>query len=135
MDVLDLKKTNSLLNLISHQPDIDKFCIYTRDPYEAKYQLLINKRKRIGLMHVNYSEYFIDYYSDMDNIYINIIKHNPNKECKRLIVSDDMIADMLSNKTLKPIIIELLVLEVESFFSCFYHTFSFSCAKKHSAKF
>ena len=38
-------KTNALLNLINHEPDIDKIYLYAKDPYEAKYQLLINKRK------------------------------------------------------------------------------------------
>ena len=36
-------KTNSLFNLIIQQPDIDKIYIYAKDPYEAKYQLLIKK--------------------------------------------------------------------------------------------
>ena len=35
---------NALLNLISNQPDNDKIYLYARDPYEAKYQLLINKK-------------------------------------------------------------------------------------------
>ena len=35
-------KTNSLFNLISHQPDIDKVYLYTKDPYEEKNQLSIN---------------------------------------------------------------------------------------------
>ena len=30
-------KTNSLLNLISHQPDIDKIALYAKDPYEVNY--------------------------------------------------------------------------------------------------
>ena len=30
-------KTNALLNLINHQPDIDKPYLYTKDQYEAKY--------------------------------------------------------------------------------------------------
>ena len=29
-------KTNSLFNLISHQPDIDKIYLYAKDPYDAK---------------------------------------------------------------------------------------------------
>ena len=37
-------KANALLNLINHEPDIDKIYLYAKDPYEAKYQLLINKR-------------------------------------------------------------------------------------------
>ena len=36
-------KTNSLFNLISQQRDIDKIYLYTKDPYEAKYQFLIIK--------------------------------------------------------------------------------------------
>ena len=38
-------KTNVLLNLIENQPDIDKIYFYAKDPYEAKYQYLINKKK------------------------------------------------------------------------------------------
>ena len=38
----------------------------------------------------------------MDGIYKIIEEFNPNKEPKMLIVSDDMIADMLSNKKLNP---------------------------------
>ena len=38
-------KPNSLFNLISHQPDIDKIYLCAKDLYEAKYQLLINKRE------------------------------------------------------------------------------------------
>ena len=37
-------KTNALLNLINRQPDIDKIYLYAKDPYEDKYQFLINKR-------------------------------------------------------------------------------------------
>ena len=42
-------KTNALLNLINNQPDIVKIYLYAKDPYEAKYQFLINKREKIGL--------------------------------------------------------------------------------------
>ena len=37
-------KTNALLNLINNQPDIDKIYLHAKDPYEAKYQYLSNKR-------------------------------------------------------------------------------------------
>ena len=45
------RKTNALLNLINNQPDIDKIYLYAKDPYEAKYQYLINKREKVGLDH------------------------------------------------------------------------------------
>ena len=38
-------KTNALLNLINSNPDIDKKYLYAKDPYEAKYQILINKKE------------------------------------------------------------------------------------------
>ena len=46
-------KTNALLNLINNQPDIDKIYLYAKDPYEKKYQYLINKREKVGLNHFN----------------------------------------------------------------------------------
>ena len=46
-------KTNALLNLINNQPDIDKTYLYAKDPYEAKYQYLTNKHKKLGLDHFN----------------------------------------------------------------------------------
>ena len=45
--------TNALLNLINNQPDIDKIYLYAKDPFEAKYQYLINKRENTGLKHFN----------------------------------------------------------------------------------
>ena len=44
-------KTNLLLNLIENQPDIDKIYLYAKDPYEAKYQFLINKREGVSINH------------------------------------------------------------------------------------
>ena len=44
-------KTNALLNLINNQPDIDQIYLYAKDPYETKYQYLINKREKVGLDH------------------------------------------------------------------------------------
>ena len=45
----------------------------------------------------------------MDNIYKNIEEYNPNNKRKILIVFDDMIADMLSNKKLNPMVTELFI--------------------------
>ena len=45
----------------------------------------------------------------MDNIYKNIEEYNPSKKCKILIVFDDMIADMLNNKKLNPIVTEVSI--------------------------
>ena len=45
----------------------------------------------------------------MEDIYKSIEEYNPNKKRKMLIVSDDMITDMLNNKTLNPIVNELFI--------------------------
>ena len=43
------EKRNSLSNIINHQPVIEKIKWYAKDLYDAKYQLLINKREGTGL--------------------------------------------------------------------------------------
>ena len=40
----------------------------------------------------------------MDEIYKSIEEYNPHKKRTTLIVSDDMIADMLNNKKTNPIV-------------------------------
>ena len=45
----------------------------------------------------------------MDDIYKYIEEYNPNEKHKMLIVFDDIIADMLSNKKRNGIVIELFI--------------------------
>ena len=54
--------------------------MYAEDPYEAKYQFLIEKREDIGKNHLNDSKEFIEYSNNMVDIYENIEDHNPNKK-------------------------------------------------------
>ena len=65
-------ETNSLFSLINEEPDIDKIFLYAKDPYEAKYQFLINKRERTDLKHFHDFKGFIEHSNDMDDIYKNI---------------------------------------------------------------
>ena len=51
-------KTNLLLDLMENQPDIDKIYLYTKDPYEAKYQYLITNRG-VGINHFTDPKAFI----------------------------------------------------------------------------
>ena len=102
-------KTNALLNLINNHPNIDKIYLYAKDPYEAKYQFLINKRESTGLNHFNDPKAFIEYSNDMQDVYKNIEEYNVDKELKILIVFDDMIVDMINNKKLHSIVTELFI--------------------------
>ena len=75
MEALDLEK-NPLLNLRIHQPDIDYMYLYAKDPYKAKYQLLISKQEGVGLKDYNKSKAFNEY---SNGIHENIEEYNPNK--------------------------------------------------------
>ena len=57
---------------------------------------------------MNDSKAFIEHSNDdMNDTYKNIEEYNPNKKRKILIIFDDTIADMLSNKKLNPIVSEV----------------------------
>ena len=102
-------KTNSLFNLISHQPDIDKIYLHAKDPYETKKEKSLEIKRNHGLNHFNDAKAFIEYSNDMGNIYENIEEYNLDKKRKILILFDDQIADILSNKKLNPIVTELFI--------------------------
>ena len=102
-------KANALLNLINNQPDIDKIYLYAKDPYEAKYQFLINKRESTGLKHFNDLRAFIECSNHMQDVYENIDEYNVDKKRKILIVCDDMINDMTNRQELNSIVTELFI--------------------------
>ena len=96
---LDQEKTNALLNLILHQQDTDKIYLHTKDLNEPKHQLLIKKRKNTGIRHCNDPKAFIEYSNTMDDVYKIILAIKILKETEKiLIVFDDMIADINTNK-------------------------------------
>ena len=103
------EKANALFNVINNQPDIDKIYLYAKDPYEAKYQFLINKRESTALKHFIDPKVFIEYSNDMKDVYKDINEYNIDKERKILIVFDDMIADMINNNKLNSILTELFI--------------------------
>ena len=58
---------------------------------------------------MNDSKAFIEYSNNMDDIRKYIEEYNSNKKWKILILFDDMIADMLSNKKLNSIVTEWFI--------------------------
>ena len=72
-------KTNVLLNLINNQPDIEIY-LYAKYPYEAKYQILVNKRQSTGLKQFNDPKFSIEYSNDMQDVYKNIEECNIGKK-------------------------------------------------------
>ena len=122
-------KTNTLLNLINEKNDIDKIYLYARDLNEPKYKILIKKREDAGIKHLNDPNAFIECSNTMDDVYENINDYNPIRKRKKLIVFDDMIADIMTNKKFQAIIKELFIrcrkLHISLVFftqSCFFHS-------------
>ena len=103
------RKTNALSNLTNSQPDIDKIYLYAKDPYEAKYQYLINRSEKVGLDYFSDPKGFMEYSNDMQDVSKNIEDYSPNKKRKVLIVFDDRVADMINNKKLNPVVTELFI--------------------------
>ena len=95
-------------DLINEQKDIDKIYLYAKDLSESKYEFLIKNRENAGIKHVNDPKAFIECLNTMD-IYENIDDYNPNRRRKILIVFDDMIADIMTNKKFQSIIKELFI--------------------------
>ena len=102
-------KTNTLLNLIKEQKGIDKMYLYAKDLSESKYEYLIKNRKNTGIKHLNDGNAFIEYSSTMDDVYKNIDDYNPERKRKILIVFDEMVADIMTNKKFQSIIKELFI--------------------------
>ena len=102
-------KTNTLLNLINEQKDIDKIYLYEKDLSEPKYEYLIKNHKNAGIKHVNDGNAFIENSNMMDDVYKNIDDYNPNRRRQILIALDDMIADIMTNKKFQAIIKELFI--------------------------
>ena len=103
------EKINTLLNLINEQKDIDKIYLYAKDLSESKYEYLIKNRENAGIKHLNDSKAFIECSNTMDDVYENIDDYNPNRKRKILIIFDDMIVDIMTNKKFEAIIKELFI--------------------------
>ena len=102
-------KTNTLLNLINEQNDIDKIYLYARDLNEPKYKILIKKREDAGIKHLNDPNAFIECSNTMDDVYENIHDYNSGRKRKILIVFDHMITDIVTNKRFQATIKELFI--------------------------
>ena len=100
-----IRRNKCIINLINNQPDIDKIYLYAKDTYETKYQYLIKKFliEKAGLNYFNDPKALMDYSNNLQDVYKNIVEY------KNIIVSDDMIADMINNKKLNPVLTELFI--------------------------
>ena len=106
------EKTNTLISLIKEQDykdAIDKIYLYAKDLNEPKYQFLIEKREYAGIKHKNDPTAYFECSNTMDDVYENIDYYNPKRDSKVLIVFDDMIADIMTDKKFQAIIKEMFI--------------------------
>ena len=71
--------------------------------------MLINELEKVGIENLKNPKALNDYSRTIDDVYENLEDCNPTKKRRVLIVFDDMIADMESNKELSPIVSELFL--------------------------
>ena len=102
-------KANALLNLIKEQGDINRIFLYAKDLSEPNYEFLIKKIEDAGAKHLNDLNAFIECSNNMDEVYENIDDYNQNRKRTILIVFDDKIADIMTNKKFQAIFKELFI--------------------------
>ena len=83
--------------------------MYVKDLSEPKYEFLIKKCEDAGIKHLNDSNAFIECFNTMNDVYENIDDYNSSIKRKVLIVFDDMIAEIMTNKKFQTIIKGLFI--------------------------
>ena len=103
-------KTYYFLNSIQRDNDIiDKIYLYPKDLEEPKYKLLIDKREKTGINFNNGPNAFIEYSNSMDDILSDIEDYNKKRKRKVLIIFDDMISHVMSDKKAQQILKDLFI--------------------------
>ena len=88
---------------------LTQFILHAKNLREPKYEFLIKKREDVGTKYCNDSNAFIVCSNTMDGVYVNIDDYNSSRKWKALIVFDDMIGDIMTNKKFQVIIKELFI--------------------------
>ena len=83
--------------------------MYAKDLSEPKYEFLIKRCEDLGIKHLNYLIVFSECFNTMDDIYENVDDYNPSRKRKALIVFDDMIVDIMTNKKFQATIKDLFI--------------------------
>ena len=103
-------KTNYLLNSIQKENNtINKIYLYPKDLEEPKYQFLIDKREKAGLKNSKDKNVLIEHSNTTDNIYDDINDYNKKRRKNVMIVFDDIIPHVMSNKKAQQILKELFI--------------------------
>ena len=96
-------KTNALVNLINEQDNIDNIYLYAKHLSEPKHEFLIKNREDARRKHLDGPNAFIERSNTTDDVYENIDNYNLSRKRTNLILFDDMIADIMTDKKFQPI--------------------------------
>ena len=103
-------KTNYLPNSIQKDNHfINKIVLYAKDLEEPKYKCLINKREQVGINNLNDPTALIEYSNTMDDIFDQIEDYNNKRKRKILMVFDEMISHVISNKKARKVLNDLFI--------------------------
>ena len=83
--------------------------MYAKDLEEPKYRLLIEKREKAGINFSNDPTAFIEHSNSMDDILSDIEDYNKKRKRKVLIIFDDMISHVMSDKKAEQILKDLFI--------------------------
>ena len=97
------------LSVMEDNDVIDKIYLYAKDLEEPKYKLLIDKREKAGINFNNDPNAFIEHSNSMDDILSNIEDYNKKRRRKVLIIFDDMISHVMSDKKAQQILKDLFI--------------------------
>ena len=98
------------MNSIQRDNNIfDKIYLYAKDLEEPKYKLLIDKIEKAGINFNNDPNAFIEYSNSMDDILSDIEDYNKKRKRKVLIIFDDMVSHVMSDKKAQQILKDLYI--------------------------
>ena len=69
----------------------------------------LKKCEHAGIKHLNNPNAFIECSNTMNNVYENLNNYNPIRKRKKLVVFDDKIADIMTNKKIQAIVKEQFI--------------------------
>ena len=102
-------KTNYFLNSIQKNNIIDKIYLYAKDLEGPKYKLLIYKFEQAGINFNNDPTAFIEYSNSMDDILSDINDYNKKRKRKVLMICDDMISHVTSDRKAQELLKDLFI--------------------------
>ena len=124
-------KAHYLLNSIQRDHNlVEKIYLYAKDLEQPKYKFLIDRREKAGINFINDPNAFIEHSNSINDIFPQIEDYNKRRNRKILIIFDDMISHVMSDKKAQQILRDLFIRCRKSNISlCFLAQFYFSIPK------